>query len=45
MTIERNPEGAWIISDIVSGYFVSRRYYGYTKREAQKLFKTEIKGK
>ena len=44
MTIERNPEGAWIVSDIVAGYLVSRRFYGYTKREAIRLFKMEMKG-
>lgn len=45
MLIERNYEGAWIISDIVAGYFITRRYYGYTKREAIRLFKMEMKGK
>ena len=45
MTIERNPEGAWIISDIVAGYFITRRYYGYTKREDIGLFANEMRGK
>ncbi len=44
MLIERNYEGAWIISDIVAGYFITRRYYGYTKMEAIRLFKMEMKG-
>jgi hypothetical protein len=33
--------GAWIVSDIVGGYLVSRTYYGYTKREAVRLFREE----
>jgi len=45
MLIERNYEGAWIISDYVAGYFITRRYYGYTKREAIRLFANEMKGK
>jgi hypothetical protein len=31
--------GAWIVSEIVGGYLVSRTYYGYTKREAVALFR------
>ena len=43
MTIDKNAEGAWRITDIVDGYLVTRRYYGYTKREAIKLFKEETR--
>jgi hypothetical protein len=39
MTIEHNHAGAWIISDIIAGYLVTRTYYGYTKREAVALFR------
>jgi hypothetical protein len=42
MVIDRNCEGAWVVSDIVGGYWVSRRYYFYTKREALALFKREV---
>lgn len=42
MFIERNYEGAWVVSDIVGGYRVVRRYYGYTKGEAIKLFQNEL---
>lgn len=42
MTIEKNKEGAWVVSDIVNGYRVSRRYYFYTKREAVRLFRQEV---
>lgn len=41
MTVGRNYEGAWVISAIVDGYLVTRRYYGYTKREAVRLFRRE----
>ena len=43
MTIERNYEGAWVISDIIGGYRVARSYYGYTKREAIRLFREYTK--
>lgn len=43
MTIEKNREGAYVISDIVSGYLVTRSYYGYTKRESVRLFRTYIR--
>lgn len=42
MTIERNYEGAWVVSDIVNGYRVTRRYYYYSKREALAMFKAEV---
>ena len=43
MTIERNYEGAYIVSDIVNGYRVARKYYGYSKREALAMFKAEVR--
>ena len=43
MTIDKNAEGAWRVSDIVNGYLVTKRYYGYTKREAIKLFKEQTR--
>ena len=43
MTIERNHEGAWVISAVVGQYLETRRYYGYTKREAITLFKEETR--
>ena len=35
--------GAWIVSEIVGGYLVSRTYYGFTKREAVARFRAEKK--
>jgi hypothetical protein len=44
VSVYRHPvHGAWIISAIVGGYFVEQAYYGYTKREAMKLFRERIK--
>ena len=43
MTIDKNAEGAWRITDIVDGYLVTRVYYFYTKKEALKLFKEETR--
>ena len=39
MTIDKNSEGAWRVSDFVGGYLVTRVFYGYTKREAVQLFR------
>ena len=44
MSIEKNKEGAYVISDIVSGYLVTRSYYGYTKRDAVRLFREHMRG-
>jgi hypothetical protein len=38
-----NYNGTWVISDIVDGYLVTRKYMGYTKKEAVDMFKEEIK--
>lgn len=42
MIAEKNYGGAWVVSDIVGGYWVSRRYYGYTKRQALAMFRAEV---
>lgn len=45
MSVYRHPvHGAWIVSAIVGGYFVERAYYGYTKKEAVRLFRKEARG-
>ena len=41
MIIERNIYGAYVISDIVKGQYVSKQYYYYTKKEAIIKFKRE----
>ena len=42
MNIEKNVYGAYVISDIVNGYLVSKQYYYYTKKEAITKFKREV---
>ena len=42
MNIEKNVYGAYVISDIVNGYLVSKQYYYYTKKEAISRFKREV---
>jgi len=42
MIIEMNVYGAYVISDIVKGQYVSKQYYYYTKKEAISKFKREV---
>lgn len=43
MNIERvKHSGAIVISDFIGGRLVSRTYYGYSKREAARLFRREV---
>lgn len=37
------PSGAWEVSDIVGGYRYARTYYGYTRAQALRQFKEELK--
>jgi hypothetical protein len=44
MTAYKHPvNGAWIVSDIVDGYYVSIAYYFTTKRDALRKFREEYK--
>jgi hypothetical protein len=43
LTIDRNLEGAWRITAIVGGYYVTRVFYGYTKKESVALFREYAK--
>jgi hypothetical protein len=45
MTVSKNYAGALIISDIVGGYYVQRVYIGFTKREAMRKFRAEMRAK
>jgi len=36
-------QGAYELSTIVNGYFETRQYMGYTKREATQMFREEMK--
>jgi hypothetical protein len=41
ISINKNTEGAYVISAIVGGYLMTRVFYYYTKREAARLFLLE----
>jgi len=47
ISYERNREGAWVLSAFVGEgageYLLTRTYYDYTRGQAAKLFKQEIK--
>ncbi len=43
MEIRKNKNGYWVISDIMKGYFIEKKYLYYTKKEAIQLFKKAIK--
>ena len=43
MTIEKNINGYYVITDIINRRLIKKVYGGYTKREAIRLFKHEIK--
>ena len=45
ITIEKNKFGGYIISAIVGGYLVTRKFSYYTKREAARLFLNEVNEK
>ena len=42
LTFEKNIRGAWVVSALVVGYWVSCQYYGYTKKQAGDKFLAEI---
>tara|TARA_R100000781_G_scaffold29391_2_gene21505 strand:+ start:162 stop:365 length:204 start_codon:yes stop_codon:yes gene_type:complete len=43
MTLNKNINGYIVISDIIDGHWVTRKYMGYTKKEAKRLFENEMK--
>ena len=38
MTVERTFQGAWRISTIHKGQYITRQYFGYTKKETIQEF-------
>jgi hypothetical protein len=44
MTAAKLHNGAWYVADIVNGYLTSRTFYGYSKRDALRAFKREMRG-
>ena len=43
MTVRKNYAGAIIISDIIGNEYVERVYIGFTKREALRKFRAEMR--
>jgi hypothetical protein len=43
MCIEKNYSGAYVCSDIVNNIRIERKFYGFTKRQAQSMFREVIK--
>lgn len=43
MTIRKNINGYWIISDIIKGHRIIKKYLFYTKKQAIRLFKKDTK--
>jgi hypothetical protein len=39
MSIERLPNGGYLIATVLNGTRVKRKYFGYSKRDAIALFK------
>lgn len=42
MSVYKQLDGAIWVCDVIGGQLVCRRYYGYTKREAVRLFREEM---
>ena len=41
--VERvSHSGAWIVSDFIGGYLVTRTFYGYTRAQAVALFRKAV---
>lgn len=43
ISIEKTITGWLVLSTIHNGYLVTRKYQGYTRREAIAMFKAELK--
>lgn len=41
-SIERNNEGYLVVSDIIGNHLVTRKYMGYSKKDAIRKFKQEF---
>jgi hypothetical protein len=39
MIISKNYNGSITLSEVFKGYLQSRTYYGYSKRDAKRMFK------
>lgn len=41
--VKNRVTGSWLFVDVVAGQLVQRVYYGYTKRQAEKMFRQECR--
>lgn len=44
ITVTRHAVDGFTLSTMEGGYLVSKRYLGYTLKQAKELFREEIKG-
>lgn len=44
ISYEKTFQGAWRLGCIQGGQYITRQYFGYTKKEATAEFKQELKG-
>jgi hypothetical protein len=45
ITVEKTINGILVLSAMVNGYLVRRKYIGYTRKEARAMFRDEVGGK
>ena len=43
MIVEKGSQGQWLITALINGYLVTRQFFGYSRKEAIKLFLQEVK--
>ena len=44
ISYERNRAGAWVLTALIANRFITRTYFGYTKKESTQLFRQYVKG-
>jgi hypothetical protein len=45
ITVEKTINGILVLSAMVNGHLVRRKYIGYTRKEAWSMFRDEVGGK
>ena len=44
ISIEKTVNGILVLSCVINGYLVRRKFIGYTRKEARRIFLSEILG-
>lgn len=44
ISYEKNSQGAWVLTALMGNRFITRTYFGYTKKESTQLFREYVKG-